>query len=106
MVIVVTGGAGFIGNALIRYLISETAHSVINFDKLNYASQPESLIDIEPNERYSFYQIDITDFDILQREFCKHNPDAVIHLAAESHVDRSISSPKEFIQSNTRQQLD
>lgn len=100
MKIAITGGTGFIGSALIRYLITETEHSVVNIDKLTYAAQPASLATVEDDARYCFEQHDICDGQQLKRIFQQHQIDALIHLAAESHVDRSISAPAEFIQSN------
>ena len=100
MKILVTGGAGFIGSAVIRHIISNTHDSVINVDKLTYAGNLESLINISDNESYSFEQVDICNADELKRVFAEHQPDAVMHLAAESHVDRSIDGPDEFIQTN------
>lgn len=98
--ILVTGGAGFIGSAVIRYLVNNTGHTVINLDKLTYAGNLESLISVENNERYFFEQVDICDSVELARVFGTHAPDMVMHLAAESHVDRSIDGPGEFIQTN------
>jgi dTDP-glucose 4,6-dehydratase len=100
MVIIVTGGAGFIGSALIRYLIRFTEYTVVNVDKLTYASQPEALESVESSERYIFCQLDITDHKSVLEIFDQYRPSAVCHLAAESHVDRSISGPSEFIQTN------
>jgi len=100
MKILVTGGAGFIGSAVCRYIIEQTQDSVINVDKLTYAGNLESLASIADNKRYNFEQVDICDADELQRVFTSYQPDAVMHLAAESHVDRSISGPSEFIQTN------
>lgn len=99
-VIVVTGGAGFIGSALIRFLINETNHTVINFDKLTYAGNLDSLTSIENNERYHFVLGDICDAGAVQKIFKQYQPDFIMHLAAESHVDRSIDGPKEFIETN------
>jgi dTDP-glucose 4,6-dehydratase len=96
----ITGGAGFIGSALIRYLINETKHKVINFDKLTYAGNLESLKSVELSERYFFIQGDICDRNLLEELLGLHQPDYVMHLAAESHVDRSIDGPKEFIKTN------
>ncbi|WP_440054161.1 dTDP-glucose 4,6-dehydratase [Pseudoalteromonas sp. T1lg65] len=98
--IFVTGGAGFIGSALVRFLINETKHIVINFDKLTYAGNLESLYSIEKNERYNFIKGDICDRTKLLAAFEQYQPDFIMHLAAESHVDRSIDSPGEFIQTN------
>ena len=98
--ILVTGGAGFIGSALIRFLINETEHRVVNVDKLTYAGNLESLVSISGSERYHFVQSDISNIEIIQHLFTKFQPDLVMHLAAESHVDRSIDGPSEFIQTN------
>lgn len=100
MKILVTGGAGFIGSAVIRYIIDSTADSVVNLDKLTYAGNLESLLDVSGSKRYSFEQVDICDSVALQRVFREHQPDAVMHLAAESHVDRSIDGPAAFIETN------
>ena len=96
----VTGGAGFIGSSLIRYLINHTDHEVINVDKLTYAGNLESLASVEQNSRYTFVQVDICDQLAMQQVFQKYKPHRVMHLAAESHVDRSIDGPAEFIQTN------
>ncbi|MBE3672490.1 dTDP-glucose 4,6-dehydratase [Pseudoalteromonas distincta] len=96
----VTGAAGFIGSAVIRHIIENTKDSAINLDKLTYAGNLESLKSVEQNERYFFEQVDICDRIELDRVFKQHRPDAVMHLAAESHVDRSITGPAEFIQTN------
>ncbi len=99
MKILITGGAGFIGSALIRYLMAETLATVINVDKLTYAGNLESLGNLD-SERYFFEQVDICSGNELQRIFNYYQPDAVMHLAAESHVDRSLKGPAVFIQSN------
>ncbi|HCR96746.1 MULTISPECIES: dTDP-glucose 4,6-dehydratase [Halomonas] len=96
----ITGGAGFIGSAVVRELIQNTTHRVINVDKLTYAGNLESLGSIEGHDRYTFVQADICDASAMQQLFTQHQPDVVMHLAAESHVDRSIDGPAEFIQTN------
>ena len=100
MKILVTGGAGFIGSAVVRHLISDTHHEVVNIDKLTYAGNLSSLIGVESSGRYNFEEVDVCDFDRLTELICKHRVDSVMHLAAESHVDRSIDGPSEFIQTN------
>ncbi len=100
MKILLTGGAGFIGSALVRYLVSETENEVVNLDKLTYAGNLDSLLPVANSDRYAFEQADICDRAALDRIFVEHRPDAVIHLAAESHVDRSIDGPGDFIQTN------
>ena len=100
MKIFVTGGAGFIGSAVIRHLIQDTHHHVINLDKLTYAGNLESLSFVENSCNYCFEQVDICDHAQLDELFRRHRPDAIMHLAAESHVDRSIDGPGEFIQTN------
>jgi len=100
MNILVTGGAGFIGSALVRHLINETGHTVVNLDKLTYAGNLESLEPIAASPRYTFERADICDAAALARIFTRHRPQAVMHLAAESHVDRSIDGPSAFIQTN------
>lgn len=100
MKILVTGGAGFIGSAVVRHIISNTSDSVINIDKLTYAGNLESLADVSGNSRYAFEQVDICDSAAMNAVFNQHQPDAVMHLAAESHVDRSISGPAAFIETN------
>lgn len=98
--ILVTGGAGFIGSAVIRQYISQTDHTVINVDKLTYAGNLDSLAPVSSSSRYHFEQVDIADAAAVRALFVRHQPDAVMHLAAESHVDRSIDGPGEFIQTN------
>jgi dTDP-glucose 4,6-dehydratase len=100
MKFLVTGGAGFIGSAVIRHLINDTEHEVVNLDKLTYAGNLQSLRDVSDNERYSFEKVDICDAQAVAEVFAKHQPDIVMHLAAESHVDRSIDGPGEFIHTN------
>lgn len=96
----ITGGSGFIGSAVIRELITKTTHCVVNVDKLTYAGNLESLAFVSLDNRYCFIQADISDIDTMRRIFETHQPDVVMHLAAESHVDRSIDGPAEFIWTN------
>jgi len=98
--ILVTGGAGFIGSAVIRHIINNTTDAIINLDKLTYAGNLESLVDVSDSERYVFEQVDICNRTELNRVFAEHKPDAIMHLAAESHVDRSIDGPAAFIETN------
>ncbi|MEW5562695.1 dTDP-glucose 4,6-dehydratase [Enterobacter asburiae] len=100
MKILVTGGAGFIGSAVVRHIIDDTQDSVVNVDKLTYAGNLESLVDVAQSDRYHFEHADICDSDAMARIFLQHQPDAVMHLAAESHVDRSITGPAAFIETN------
>lgn len=100
MKILVTGGAGFIGSAVVRYIINDTTDTVVNVDKLTYAGNLESLADVAESTRYAFEHADICDSEAMDRIFAEHQPDAVMHLAAESHVDRSITGPAAFIETN------
>lgn len=100
MKILITGGAGFIGSAVIRHLIKNSKDSVVNVDKLTYAGNLESLAEVESSDRYFFEHVDICDSNELDRVFAEHKPNAVMHLAAESHVDRSIDGPAAFIETN------
>ncbi|MFA0087048.1 dTDP-glucose 4,6-dehydratase [Vibrio sp. 10N.261.51.F12] len=100
MKILVTGGSGFIGSAVIRHILDNTTDNVVNVDALTYAGNNESIPQRQENDRYDFEHVDICDFAALERVFTTHRPDAVMHLAAESHVDRSIDGPAAFIQTN------
>lgn len=100
MRILVTGGAGFIGSALVRHLIENTDHEVLNFDKLTYAGTLSTVERVADSERYQFVQGDICDADAVRRAITTFQPDVITHLAAESHVDRSIDGPGAFVQTN------
>lgn len=98
--ILITGGAGFIGSALVRYIINETSDAVVVVDKLTYAGNLMSLAPVAQSERFAFEKVDICDRAELARVFTEYQPDCVMHLAAESHVDRSIDGPAAFIETN------
>jgi dTDP-glucose 4,6-dehydratase len=98
--LLLTGGAGFIGSAVIRQYINETSYEVINLDLLTYAGNLESLAGVDKNHRYQFVQVDIRDSHAIESVIQEHQPDAIMHLAAESHVDRSIDGPADFILTN------
>ncbi len=100
MKILVTGGAGFIGSAVVRQIITATSHGVVNLDKLTYAGNLDSLPGVSESERYVHESVDICDYEALTKIFEEHQPTCVMHLAAESHVDRSIDGPAEFINTN------
>lgn len=100
MKILITGGAGFIGSAVIRHILNNTTDRVVNVDKLTYAGNLESLAAVSSSARYTFEKVDICHRSELDRVFREHQPDAVMHLAAESHVDRSIDGPADFIETN------
>jgi dTDP-glucose 4,6-dehydratase len=100
MKILVTGGAGFIGSAVIRYLIRETSHQVLNIDKLTYAGSVTTVREVSDDPRYTFSKTDICDEQAMQQLINEFQPDIIMHLAAESHVDRSIDGPAVFIQTN------
>ena len=100
MKILITGGAGFIGSAMVRFLIEQTQNQVLNLDKLTYAGNLISLEKIGANPRYKFVHGDVCNYKLVSEQFAKYQPDVVMHLAAETHVDRSIDSPNEFIQTN------
>ena len=98
--ILVTGGAGFIGSAVIRLIFNQTDWGIVNLDKLTYAGNLDSLGDIVISDRYRFEQVDICDSETLATIFKDHRPSCVMHLAAESHVDRSIDGPSDFMTTN------
>ena len=98
--ILITGGAGFIGSAVIRHLIQDTQFNIYNIDKLTYAGNLESLAAVQNHERYQFLQADICDRQAMDKAFADFQPHIIMHLAAESHVDRSIDGPGEFMQTN------
>ena len=100
MKFLITGGSGFIGSAVVRHIIENTKDQVVNIDKLTYAGNKDNLIGVSQSDRYIFERIDICDHERIKEIFKIHAPDAVMHLAAESHVDHSIDSPSSFIQTN------
>ena len=100
MRIFVTGGAGFIGSALVRHLIENSEHEVLNFDKLTYAGTQTTVEGVASSNRYRFVQGDICDAEAVRTAIASFRPDVITHLAAESHVDRSIDGPGAFIQTN------
>lgn len=100
MKVLITGGAGFIGSAVVRQFMAKTDFSVINVDALTYAGNLDSLGEARKDPRHVFEHVDITDSSALERVFAKHRPDALMHIAAESHVDRSIAGPAAFVQTN------
>lgn len=100
MKLLITGGAGFIGSAVVRFLMANTDWQIINVDKLTYAANLNALMGVDRSERYLLVPIDINDRPAIEQVFQEHQPDAIMHLAAESHVDRSISGPADFIETN------
>lgn len=100
MKLLITGGCGFIGSAVIRHLIRDTSHSVVNVDKMTYAASEDALEEAKTHARHQLVRADIADTDAMRQIFEAHDPDAVMHLAAESHVDRSIDGPGEFVRTN------
>jgi len=100
MKLLVTGGAGFIGSAVIRHIIGNTRDEVVNLDKLTYAGNLDSLVEVSDSDRYAFERVDICNRIEVDRVLIEHQPDAIMHLAAESHVDRSIDGPADFIETN------
>jgi dTDP-glucose 4,6-dehydratase len=100
MKLLITGGAGFTGSAVIRHIINSTTNEVVNLDKLTYAGNLESLAEVSNSARYSFEQVDICNRAEVDRVLAQHQPGATMHLAAENHVDRSIDGPADFIETN------
>ena len=104
--VIVTGGCGFIGHHFVEHLIKNTDWEIINIDKLTYASDLSSLIEVEKNTRYHFHRVDICNRGLLNKIFIQHKPNYIMHLAAESHVDNSISGPKDFINTNITNKIE
>jgi len=102
MKVLITGGAGFIGSAFVRLVMAETGWRIVNLDKLTYAGNPENLASIAGDSRYRFVHGDICDASLVESLMVEENPDAIVHFAAESHVDRSILSPEPVIRTNLR----
>src|SRR3954453_852940 len=100
MKLLLTGGCGFIGSAVVRYLLRNTDHTVVNVDKMTYAASEDALEDGRRHNRHVLVKADIADAAAMRQVFATHDPDAVMHLAAESHVDRSIDGPSDFVQTN------
>src|ERR1700676_3989699 len=100
MKLMITGGCGFIGSAVIRHLIRHTAHVVVNVDKMTYAAPEGALEEARHHQRHVLVRADIADAAAMRQVFDTHDPDAVMHLAAESHVDRSIDGPGDFVRTN------
>ena len=100
MKVLVTGGAGFIGSAFVRLLLGETSHRVVNLDKLTYAGNLENLRSVESSDRYRIVEGDVCDWHLVESLLAREKPDAIVHFAAESHVDRSILSPEPVIRTN------
>ena len=100
MKLLLTGGCGFIGSAVVRHLLRHTDHVVINVDKMTYAASEDALEEGLRHNRHILVKADIADAPVMRQVFATHDPDAVMHLAAESHVDRSIDGPADFVQTN------
>src|SRR5271166_4347222 len=100
MKVLLTGGCGFIGSAVVRHMLRATSHTVVNVDKMTYAASEDALEEARRDARHVLVRADIADADAMRQVFATHDPDAVMHLAAESHVDRSIDGPAPFIQTN------
>ena len=100
MKIIITGGCGFIGNKIVKTFMESEKNTIINIDKLTYASSKQSLVKFKNNKKYIFEKVDVFDKKRIEKIFFKYNPDGIIHLAAESHVDRSIESSSQFMKTN------